>query len=506
MRPHRPVLAAVLVLALLGGCTAGADEPAPSPAKADLQTKVPAELEEYYGQEVAWEECGSNLECADVTVPLDYDTPDGEDITIAVKRLHSSRNGQRVGSLLINPGGPGSSGTSLVDSATAMFSEDLRAAYDVVGFDPRGTGDSTRVDCVSDFELDRIRGAQYEPETTAGLEAYEADTDLIAEGCVANSGDLVTEVDTASAARDMDILRHLLGEPELDYLGYSYGTYLGATYAELFPGNVGRLVLDGAMDPSLGSHETVLGQARGFEQALRAYVEDCLGGEACPLGGSVDDGVAQVQTLLQVTQDTPLPTADGRELTAPLAFSGMITPLYESRTWFFLSQALDQAMNDGDGSLLLYLADLMAGRAEDGTYPDGSTEANWAINCADFGSTGDPETWARQAEDLREVSPTFGDMLAYGDLLCADWPGVPAGSRGPLTAAGAAPIMVVGTTGDPATPYEWGVALADQLESGFLVTYDGEGHTAYGRSNECVTAAVDGFLIDGVKPEDGLVC
>ncbi|WP_448070846.1 alpha/beta hydrolase [Georgenia yuyongxinii] len=239
---------------------------------------------------------------------------------------------------------------------------------------------------------------------------------------------------------------------------------------------------------------------------MRVYVEDCQAGDTCPLSGSVDDGVAQVQTLLQVAQDTPLPTADGRELTAPLAFSGIIAPLYESRTWFVLSQALDQAMNDGDGSLLLYLADLMAGRADDGTYPDGATEANWAINCADFGSTGDPETWASQAEELREASPTFGDMLAFGDLLCADWPGDPAGNRAPVTAAGADPIMVVGTTGDPATPYEWSVALADQLESGFLVTYDGEGHTAYGRSNECVTAAVDGFLIDGVEPEDGLVC
>ncbi len=507
MSSRRLVPALLALVLLLAGCASGTEQGGADPASSgSAPDDVPAGLETYYEQKVAWKDCGTDLECADVTVPLDYAHPDGDHATIAVKRLLSARDGERVGSLLVNPGGPGSPGTGLVDSATAMFSANLRDAYDIVGFDPRGTGASSRVECVSDAELDRIRATQYDTDNPQGLAAYEADAKKIAQGCEEHTGALLAEVGTTSAARDMDILRHLLGERQLDYLGYSYGTYLGATYAELFPHNVGNFVLDGAMDPALSAFETTLGQAKAFERALRLYVEDCLGGEACPLSGSVDNGVAQVRTLLQVTEDTPLPTSDGRELTAPLAFSGILLPLYDNRQWVVLSQALDQAMHKGDGSMLLYLADLMAGRAADGTYPDGSTEANWAINCADFGSAGDPEVWTKQAKELEEASPTFGQMLAYGDVLCAEWPGHPAGDRGPIHAAGSNPIMVVGTTGDPATPYPWAQSLAKELDRGFLVTYQGEGHTAYGRSNACITSAVDAFLIDGERPRDGLTC
>ena len=477
---------------------------APS-ATAGETTPSAAGLQGYYEQEVAWESCG-DFECSEVSVPLSYDEPDGESITLAVKRLASTDPAARVGSLLVNPGGPGSPGLELVDAAPTMFSENLRAAYDVVGFDPRGVGSSTPVDCVSDAELDRLRSVEYDTETQDGLAAYAADAKLIADGCAQNTGELIGHVDTESAARDMDILRAVLGEDKLDYLGYSYGTYLGATYADLFPGNVGRLVLDGAMDPSLSSHETTLAQAVGFEKSLRAYVEDCQGGPDCPLTGSVDDGVKQVQTLLEVAGDTPLPTSSGRDLTASLAFSGIITPLYDSASWFVLTAALDQAINANDGSQLLFLADLMAGREPDGTYPNNSTEANWAVNCLDFPSTGDPALWQQEATELEKAAPTFGPLMGYGDMLCEQWPAKGDAQRGPLTAEGSAPIMVVGTTGDPATPYEWSVSLADQLENGFLVTFEGEGHTAYGRSNDCIVRAVDDFLIDGVVPQDGLTC
>ncbi|GAA4287070.1 alpha/beta hydrolase [Georgenia daeguensis] len=514
-RSVRAAVLGVLAAALtLTACTpeplervpdAGSTDSSPTASAEGTTTPSTDELQAYYGQRVAWDACG-DFECAEVAVPLSYDEPDGERITLAVKRLASAEPDARVGSLLINPGGPGSSGLDLMDAVPTMFSEDLRAAYDVVGFDPRGVGASTPVDCVSDAELDRIRSADHDTETTEGLDAYRADAKLIADGCVASTGELIGHVDTESAARDMDILRAVLGEEKLDYLGYSYGTFLGATYAELFPQNTGNLVLDGAMDPSLSSHETTLAQAVGFEEALRAYVEDCLGGPDCPLTGSVDDGVRQVQTLFDMVGDTPLPTATGRELTASLAFSGVITPLYDSASWFVLSAALDQAINERDGSQLLFLADLMAGREEDGTYPKNSTEANWAVNCLDFPATGDPAQWQQQAEELEAAAPTFGPAMGYGDMLCDQWPVEGDAERGPITAEGSAPIMVVGTTGDPATPYEWSVSLAEQLESGFLVTYEGEGHTAYGRSNECVVRAVDDFLIDGTVPQEGLTC
>lgn len=506
-RSRRPAaLVALLAAALTLAACSGTSAERPTPEPGETLPPVPEGLAAYYDQELVWADCGDGMDCTDVSVPLDYDDPDGAQITLAVQRL--AADADAVGSLVVNPGGPGSPATELLVAAPAMFGQDLLAAYDVVAVDPRGVGASTAVDCVDDAELDVILSDQDAPDPAAGgLAQDQAAAAELAAACAENTGPLIGEVDTVSAARDMDVVRHLLGEARLDYLGYSYGTYLGAVYAETFPDRVGRLVLDGAMDPTLDLHETTLAQAAGFEKALRAYVTDCLGGPECPLTGSVDDGVGQVATLLEVTDDTPLPTADGRALTQALAFTGISFPLYEDSIWPVLTQALAQAIGDGDGSTLLYLADLYTGRAEDGTYTTNTMEANWAINCLDFGSSGDPEAWAAEAAELAEVAPTFGDLFAYGGLLCAQWPGDPAGNRGePITAAGAAPIMVIGTTGDPATPYEWSVALADQLESGFLVTYEGEGHTAYGRSNACVTEAVDAFLVDGTVPEEGLTC
>ncbi|GAA4419796.1 alpha/beta hydrolase [Georgenia halophila] len=512
---------AVLLPIVLVGCghepmerveTAGEDQasqssPEPNEPKSAPSGSTPAPqdpaLEEYYDQDLDWQACG-NYDCAKLTVPVSYDAPADESIELALKRLPSRSDG--APSLVINPGGPGGSGADMVESVERMFSPELLAAYDVVGFDPRGVAGSAPVDCVSDAQLDRLRAADYDVETPEGLEAYREDAELIAQGCASRTGELLGHVDTASAARDMDILRAALGEDALDYLGYSYGTHLGAVYADIFPQRVGRFVLDGAMDPSLSAHQMTLDQAVGFEEALRAYVEDCQAGPDCPLRGDADDGMEQIRTLLDLTADNPLPTADGRELTAPLAVSGILTPLYDTRSWPALTSALTQAMESGDGSQLLFLADTMAGRAPDGTYRNNSTEANWAVNCLDQPATGDISDWRRQADELADAAPTFGPALSYGDVLCDAWPVEGQQRPGPLDAEGAPPIVVVGTTGDPATPYEWSVSLAEQLASGVLVTHEGEGHTAYGRSNDCVLDAVDAFLVEGDPPKDGLTC
>ncbi len=509
----RASLALVTVTALVA-CSASEEpddadgatvEESRTPRAEEQMPEVPAELADIYGQTLSWEECGSGFDCTDVTVPLDWEEPDGESITLAVKR-RAAGDEEAVGSLLINPGGPGGSGVQLVEAAPLMFSADLVDGYDVVGFDPRGVGASTPVECVSDAELDEIRAEDFDTSTEEGVAAFAAAADELAAACEENSGELLAHVDTVSAARDLDVLRHVLEEPRLDYLGYSYGTHLGAVYAELFPGNVGRMVLDGAMDPSLGSDEIVRGQAEGFERAIRAYAEDCLAGEGCPLSGDVDTAVGQVQDLLELASHTPLETGTDRKLTAPLMFSGIIMPLYDDAYWMLLTSALDAAMNQQDGSQLLFLADLAAEREEDGTYLTNSNEANIAINCIDYPVEGGTEEWREQAAALEEISPTFGPALAYGDVTCAAWPHEPRVERAPVSAAGAEPIVVIGTTGDPATPYAWSEQLAEQLESGVLVTYEGEGHTAYGRAGDCVTDAVDGFLLEGAVPEDGLVC
>lgn len=499
-------LAAVLVL---GACTAADDDPpsgTPASPTDELSVEdVPQGMADYYGQDVTWEECQDGLECADVTVPLDHDDPGGATIELAVTR-QATDDDARLGSLLLNPGGPGGSGTQMVSSAEMLLSEDLMSRYDVVGFDPRGVHRSAAVDCVTDAELDEQRSAGYDLETESGLEAYTESAEELAASCAENTGELLAHVDTESAARDLDVLRHVLGDEQLSYLGYSYGTMLGAVYADLFPERVGRLVLDGGLDPSLSSHEVALGQAQGFEEAVRAYAEDCLSGSGCPLSGDVDSAVDQVRTLLEVADATPLPTSSDRELTGPLAASGILLPLYEDELWPVLTEALRQAMAENDGSQLLYLADLSADRQPDGSYATNSQEAFPAINCLDYPVDGDLAQWQEQATELEEAAPTFGPMLGLGEVLCDVWPHESEAERTEVTADGSAPILVVGTTGDPATPYAWSEALADQLDAGRLLTYDGEGHTAYGRSNACVTEAVDGYLLEGTMPEEGLVC
>ena len=522
MRAGLAGVAAVLTLAT-AACGGSAPFSAPKIVVASSSpAPVPVGLEQFYGQELQWYPCddGDDVEetkdgrfsCALAEVPLDYSAPDGQTIQIALKKRSATK--QAVGTLFVNPGGPGGSGLTLVDSADGYFSDNLISVYDVVGFDPRGVGASTAVDCLTDAELDENRSGQDEPQV-AELTAEEAQAQVVQQtteyeaACErrTQTPGLLDHIDTISAARDLDVLRATVGDSALTYLGYSYGTYLGATYAELFPSNVGRLVLDGAIDPTLSAGEMSLGQAKGFENALRAFVEDCQAGNGCPLKGGVDNGVKQVQDFLQRAATSPVPTADpDRPLTYSLAESAIIGVLYQDESWPVLAEALNQAMLQDDGSAMLYIADLLSSRNTDGTYSGNGDEVISAINCLDFPVAGDPASWQAEAEALVEASPTFGADLAYSDLYCQTWGHPSTRERAEIHASGAAPILVVGTTGDPATPYEWSQALAKQLDSAVLVTWEGNGHTAYGRAGNCVTTAVDGYLLAGTMPEDGLVC
>ncbi len=514
-RLSRVLASVVALLLLLSACawTRGDSGLAPSAGSDDTPVETGAnergelskDLVPFYKQPVEWRSC-AEFECAEVQVPLDYDDPGAARITLAVKRLAAANPAGRVGSLLVNPGGPGVSGIDLVEAVPEVFSRELLDGFDVVGFDPRGVGESTPIECLGSAELDELRAVDYDTQTVTGLESLRADARRSAQACEANSGDLLPYLDTVSAARDMDILRELLGDSKLYYLGYSYGSLLGATYADLFPDRVGRLVLDGAVDPTLSYDELGYGQAAGFEAALRSYVADCLDGRDCPLRGSVDDGVAQIQRFLALLVGSPLPTSSDRDLTQSLALSGALLTLYDDRFWPILTEALTAAMNDRDGSLLLYLADYSADREDDGSYSSNSWFANTAVNCLDLPVDASPAAMDAAAARLSELSPTFGPFLAYGEILCDEWPVAATGDARPLRAEGSAPILVIGTTRDPATPYAWAEGLAGQLESGILISYDGEGHTAYGRSNDCIEGAVDGYLLRGELPADGLFC
>jgi pimeloyl-ACP methyl ester carboxylesterase len=502
--------ASSLALALvLGACSVApktqtpADEAATSGASQGTGETGPAGFEDFYGQSLAWEDCGSGWECATAAAPLSWDDPDAGQIELALKRLPAS--GDRIGSLLANPGGPGASGVDFIGDAAGMIGAPVKEAYDLVGFDPRGVGASSAVTCFDDARKDESLSRDF-ADDAAGREAMAAELAAWAQACEEGTGPLLGEVDTQSAARDMDMLRAVLGDEKLAYLGYSYGTQLGATYAGLFPDKVGRLVLDGAIDTALTADEVSEQQAVGFENALRAYVEDCQAGPSCPLGGDVDEGMRQVRELLDRAKENPLPTDSDRRVTQTLAFYGIAVTLYNDLSWPALTQALTEASEQGTGTMLLYLADFYNDRNPDGSFATNSTEAFRAVNCLDDRQDGDPAAMEAQRERLEAEAPTMGAFFAYGGLTCTDWPYPVVEQEFDVNASGAAPIVVVGTTNDPATPYVWAKGLAKTLDSAVLVTFEGEGHTAYGRSNTCVGDAVDTYLVEGTVPQDGLVC
>lgn len=493
-------------LLALAGCSPSKVQSSVTPdPTASSSASTATGVDRFYGQQLSWTDCGDSIQCATATVPLDWADPDGEVIQLAVNRHVAT--GDRLGSLLINPGGPGGSGIEALKSiALGRFGADVIERYDLVGFDPRGVGESAPVTCVDGPAMDAIVSTDFDFTTDEGIAAAEAAYGAFGAACLDNTGPVLGHVDTTSAARDMDVLRSALGDDTLNYVGYSYGTQLGATYAALFPERVGRVVLDGALDPTLTSDQVGAGQAAGFESALRAYVTDCQAGKSCPLTGTVDHGLAQIKQLLDRAREQPLSTGTDRPLTGMLAFSGIALPLYDQTNWQYLTTALKAAIQDNDGSVLLQLADLYYDRSSDGTYSTNSTAAFWAIGCLDGRATTDVAQMRAEAAAVEAVAPTVGYYFAYGGVICAQWPVPEVGPLDSYTAEGAAPIVVIGTTNDPATPYAWAQSLADLLSSATLLTYEGEGHTAYGRSNSCIGDAVDSYLIDGTVPADGTRC
>ncbi|UNK71746.1 alpha/beta hydrolase [Microbacterium sp. H1-D42] len=496
---------AVATVALSGCLYSQIPDTQPSTTRAPDSAGVSPELMPYYTQEVTWESCGARFDCTDLTAPLDWDNPDKGEISLALVRHQAT--GEFQGSLLINPGGPGSSGYDFVaDSLEFAVGPDLIERFDVIGFDPRGVGRSTAVTCLDDAEMDEYnygvvpgeRGsAEWEDAVTARNQAYS-------DACEANSDGILPYITTVNSARDMDLIRGVLGDETLNYLGYSYGTFLGATYAKLYPERAQRLVLDGAIDPAVPGLEVGATQAAGFESALRAYLQDCLGTSECPFSGSLDEALTDFQALLASIARTPLENGDGRMLTVDTMVTGTITALYSEQSWPYLTQGITAALQ-GDPSVMMALADSYNNRDVDGTYLDNSSEAFRAYNCVDYPVEDDPAAEAAVMKQIEKQAPTFAPYWDGPDP-CKTWPTPPTGTRGEIAASGSGPIIVVGTTNDPATPYEWSESLADQLENGVLVTRVGEGHTGYNKGNSCVDAAVEDFLIGGTVPEDGLRC
>jgi pimeloyl-ACP methyl ester carboxylesterase len=454
-------------------------------------------------QPINWGGCESNLMCATIQAPLDWSDPSAGSIELAL--IMHPATGQQIGSLITNPGGPGASGLEFIRQGVDSFGTPVKDAFNIIGFDPRGVGDSTAVVCMDDADKDAFLSADY-PDDDEGLAEAKAAIAAWGSACAENTGPLLGTIDTISAAKDIDLIRHLVGDEQLFYLGFSYGTQLGAAYAGLFPHRVGRMVLDGGIDITLNPDETSKGQAVGFENALRAYILDCQLNTVCPLTGTLQDGLATITDIFQRAFEGQIPTSSGRELTRTLAFFGVAVALYDHASWSFLSLALGEVLNEGTGDWLLFLADFYNRRNEDGSFRGNMAEAIKAISCLDGRANPDPVFMDAEAQEIIAAAPTVGFFFTHGGIGCWEWPYDVVVGNYDITAPGAAPILVIGTTGDPATPYEWSVALADTLQSGVLLTFDGEGHTAYGRSNACIGDAVDGFLVSGVVPPDNTFC
>jgi pimeloyl-ACP methyl ester carboxylesterase len=499
----------VVVLAL-AACLPDISKPDPDPESTldpPSDDPVPVQESRVYGQQVQWERCG-DLECATVLVPLDWSKPNGDTISLAINRHAAATPSDRIGSLLINPGGPGGSGIELTEYFVTSAGQRLLDSYDVVGFDPRGVGASTPVQCGDTNVLDAFYITDVDLETEVDVVAARQATAEFAAQCRELSGPVVEHVDTVSAARDLDVIRAVLGDSDLNYLGYSYGTQLGATYAQLYPDNVGRMVLDGAVDFLLPPEELSEGQAEGFENALTEFLEWCVRQADCELGDDVEDARAQVADLILTARDDGFPTAGDAVVNGNLMIYGIVVTLYDEASWPYLQLALNEVALLGEATIVYELANFYFDRnSVTGEYNGNSTEAFTAIGCLD--DDGDAATTLEEVREFEatsiEISPTFGWWFASG-LGCDGWPWTARESITTLEdAAGANPILVVGTTNDPATPYKWSVSLAERLGAG-LLTYEGDGHTAYGRSNQCVIDAVDMYLVDGTLPDSGLRC
>jgi pimeloyl-ACP methyl ester carboxylesterase len=447
-------------------------------------------------------------------VPVDYADPGGRTLELALIRARHE-GGERIGSLIFNFGGPGGSGVITLPAFAGQY-RGLQSGYDLVSFDPRGVGDSAGVICLEGEELDALEQelgavARTEEEKQAEKDAEER---FIA-ACQAHSGEVLPHLTTANTARDMDLLRHVLGDNKLHYFGISYGTQLGGVYAHLFPQNVGRAVLDAVVDPDADGFQGTVQQLAGFQMALEHYMAHCAEQyeETCATGAGGEEGNAILIDFLSQLAEEPLATDDpDRALTQRLATTGIIAALYDEEAWDYLAIALWDALREEDGSMLLLFADFYNGRDENGEYSNQSA-AQTAITCADGVDTGgaqerDPE---QAAAELRAASPVFAHFVEVEEEtleegMCEGWPVVGDGELN-VAAEGAPPMLLIGTTGDPATPYEGAERMQNAMGEGVgvLLTYEGEGHGAYG-SDDCIDDTVDEYLLAGMVPEDGLVC
>jgi pimeloyl-ACP methyl ester carboxylesterase len=498
---------AVLLSSLVAGCTDDTKDEDLTAQKLDWKDCPAPSQAEGGGSPPSPLANGDEWQCATMKAPRDWDEPEGDTIGIALIRAEASGDeSRRIGSLLFNFGGPGGSGVTTLPAFGEEYAA-LRTRYDLVSFDPRGVGRSAPVRCQNDQQLDAYFQQDMTPDDTAERTTLLDNTKEFNEACEKNSRKMLPHVRTTDAARDMDLMRQVLGDTKLHYFGISYGTELGGVYAHLFPKNVGRAVFDGVVAPTNTPEQNALAQARGFQLALDNFAADCTSKtEDCPVGDTAQDVKDRIARLLKDLDGKPIPGIFPRELTQTAATNGIAQALYSQDFWEYLTEGLQQAY-EGDGRVLMLLSDSLNGRSENGEYSN-LAAANAAINCADDKPRYSVDHVERRLPEFRAASPLFGDFLAWGMVSCTDWAVPGAADHPDVSAPGSAPILVVGNTGDPATPYAGARKMVTALGRGVGVelTYKGQGHGAYDSKNKCVRSAVNGYLLDGKAPAAGTVC
>ncbi|WP_282701864.1 alpha/beta hydrolase [Streptomyces sp. CC219B] len=491
---------------LVGACSGGSSDDGkggPETSGGAPTSSLPSSLT---SQKLDWGECkatddspapGGDWRCATLKVPLDWSEPEGETIGLALIRA-KARGNDRIGSLLFNFGGPGSSGISMMPYY-ASNADSLHERYDLVSWDPRGVAASEGVRCRGDKEIQAAETVDATPDTAAEEAAYFQDAADFGRGCEKSAGKLLAHVSTTDTARDMDLMRHVLGDSKMHYFGISYGTELGGVYANLFPKNVGRLVLDAVVDPEAGIVEHAENQSRGFQRALNNYLRST--------GQDPEEGTRKIADLLDRLDANPMPTSSGRKLTETLALTGIVLPLYSKSSWPALTNALE-SVEEGDGSELLALADGYNDRDPSGRYGT-TSHSQRVISCLDTKQRPTVEETKKLLPEFEKISPVFGRFLGWDTAgWCHQWPVDGQFDTPEVSAPGSAPILVVGNTGDPATPVEGARKMADELGKGVgvVLTWKGEGHGAYGSGSDCVDSTVDAYLLRGTVPEDGKTC
>jgi pimeloyl-ACP methyl ester carboxylesterase len=489
VRPHP--LAALTALALLAAvaCAKEGDSASLQTGRDDSATDSaePAPDGDPSAGDIEWESCGGGAQCAVIDVPLDYDDPGGGTVPLSVTRVEAT--GDRIGPLFVNPGGPGGTAGDFAVDLSYSLPEEITERFDIVGVDPRGLGASD-IDCGGDpTELYGVDYTIDSPDDTAAL--LDVSQQYV-DGCRERVGDLLGHLGTADVARDIDAVRAAMGDEQLNYLGFSYGTAIGQELAQQFPDRVRSMILDGVLEIGPTGTELAVAQAAGFETALRSYAADCDRDRSCPIG---PDAVARIEELEARVEESPIP-ASPRDLGPGELATGLNMPLYSESLWPYLSDAVADAL-DGDGSGMVALADEYLGLSD--------TDIYFAVNCLDVEWPETPEELLAAGAAAAAESPHFGESIVNDYVRCAMWP-VEEEPLVPVTAPGTPPILVVSTTNDPATPYEAGVRTAERLESGVLLTYEGDGHTVVGNGVECVDEIAVAYLVDLTPPEDGTTC